>query len=68
MSLAVDSAQLALWDWDVATDSVWMTEEGRKFFGFEPGEPLHLRQPEPDRVHPDDKRGARDSDPACAGD
>ena len=39
MSLAVESAQLALWDWDMANDKVWMTDEGRKFFGFEPGEP-----------------------------
>ena len=53
MSLAVESAQLALWDWDVASDRVWMTEEGRKFFGFEPGEPLHYADLA-GRVHPDD--------------
>ena len=53
MSLAVESAQLALWDWDVANDRVWMTDEGRKFFGFEPGEPLHYANLA-GRVHPDD--------------
>jgi two-component system sensor kinase FixL len=53
MSLAVESAQLALWDLDVANDRVWMTEEGRKFFGFEPGEPLHYADLAR-RVHPDD--------------
>ncbi len=53
MSLAAESAQLALWDWDVANDTVWMTEEGRKFFGFEPGEPLHYADLT-GRVHPDD--------------
>ena len=53
MSLAVEGAQLALWDWDVASDSVWMTDEGRKFFGFEPGEPLHYANLA-GRVHPDD--------------
>ena len=42
MSLAAESAQLALWDWDVANDKVWMTDEGRRFFGFEPGEPIHF--------------------------
>ena len=26
MSLAVESAQLALWDWDVANDRVWITD------------------------------------------
>ncbi len=54
MSLAVESAQLALWDWDVANDRVWMTDEGRKFFGFEPGEPLHYATLA-GRVHPDDR-------------
>jgi C4-dicarboxylate-specific signal transduction histidine kinase len=49
----VESAQLALWDWDVANDSVWMTDEGRNFFRFEPGEPLHYASLA-GRVHPDD--------------
>ena len=53
MSLAVESAQLALWDWDVVNDRVWMSDEGRKFFGFEPGEPLHYADLA-GRVHPDD--------------
>ena len=54
MSMAVESAQLALWDWDVANDRVWMTDEGRKFFAFEPGEPLHFSHLA-GRVHPDDR-------------
>ena len=54
MSLAVESAQLALWDWDVANDRVWMTDEGRKFFGFEPGEPIDYANLA-GRVHPDDR-------------
>ena len=53
MSLAVERAQMALWDWDVTNDRVWMTEEGRKFFDFEPGEPLHYANLA-GRVHPDD--------------
>jgi len=53
MSLAVKSAQMALWDWDVANDRVWMTDEGRKFFSFEPDEPLHYESLA-GRVHPDD--------------
>jgi signal transduction histidine kinase len=56
MSLAAESAQLALWDWDVVNDTVWMTEEGRKFFGFEPGEPI-LFANLAGRVHPDDSAG-----------
>ena len=56
MNLAVESAQLALWDWDVANDRVWMTDEGRKFFGFAPDEPIHFSNFASlgGRVHPDD--------------
>ena len=54
MSLAVESAQLALWDWDVANDRIWITDEGRKFFGFEPGERVTSAKLG-GRVHPDDR-------------
>ena len=52
-SLAVESAQLALWEWNVANDTVWITDEGRKLFGFDPGEPVHFSNMA-GRVHPDD--------------
>jgi signal transduction histidine kinase len=54
MSLAVESAQMALWDWDVANDTLWMTQDGRKLFRFEPNEPLHFASLT-GRVHPDDR-------------
>jgi PAS domain S-box-containing protein len=53
MSLAAESAQLALWDWDVANNRVWMTDEGREFFGFAPGEPIDFASMA-GLVHPDD--------------
>jgi PAS domain S-box-containing protein len=53
MSLAVESAQMAVWDWDLANDRLWMSDEGRKFFGFDPLEPLHASNLS-GRVHPDD--------------
>jgi two-component system, LuxR family, sensor kinase FixL len=54
MSLAVESAQLALWEWDVANDKVWLTNDGQEFFGFVPGEPIdHATLA--GRVHPDDR-------------
>jgi len=40
MSLAVESAQIALWDWDVESDRVWMTRGGQKYFGLKRGEDL----------------------------
>jgi two-component system, LuxR family, sensor kinase FixL len=54
MILAAESAQLALWDWDMANDRVWMTDEGRKFFGFEPDVTIdHATLA--GCVHPDDR-------------
>ena len=54
MSVAVESAQLVLWDWDISNDKVWSTDEGLKMFGFEPGEPIdHATLG--GRVHPDDR-------------
>lgn len=54
MSLAAASAQLAVWDWDIESDQVWVTDEGRKFFGFAPGEYIdHATLG--GRVHPDDR-------------
>jgi signal transduction histidine kinase/integral membrane sensor domain MASE1 len=53
MSLAVQSAQMALWDWDATSDTVWMTDEGRTFFGFAPDARLHFSDLA-GRVHPED--------------
>jgi signal transduction histidine kinase/integral membrane sensor domain MASE1 len=56
MSLAVESAQVALWDWDSTSDGVWMTDNGRKFFGFDSGDsvPFSRLVSLDGRVHPDD--------------
>jgi PAS domain S-box-containing protein len=54
MSLAVESAQLAVWDWDMAHDQVWMADVGHTFFGFEENKPRHLSSLDV-RVHPDDR-------------
>ena len=53
LNLAAESAQLALWDWDMANDRVWITHGGQKFFGFEQGEPIRFSDLG-GRVHPDD--------------
>ena len=52
MSLAVESAQVALWEWDVANDKVWIQDEG--LFGFDPRTPLDHTSLE-GHVHPDDR-------------
>lgn len=54
MSLAAQSAHLALWEWDMSRDEIWMTNEGRKFFGGRPDERLDYATLG-GRVHPDDR-------------
>ena len=52
MSLASESAQLALWDWDLAKDVVWIEDQG--LFGFDPSAPIdHATLA--GSVHPDDR-------------
>jgi two-component system, LuxR family, sensor kinase FixL len=52
MSLAAESAQMALWDWDVANDRIWIDDKG--LFGFEPNAPIdHATLA--GSVHPDDR-------------
>ena len=52
MSLAAESAQLALWEWDLERPGV---DRGRTdFFGFEPNKPVDLATLA-GRVHPDDR-------------
>jgi len=52
MSLAAESAQLALWEWDLARDVVWVQDQG--LFGFPPNTPIdHATLA--GSVHPDDR-------------
>jgi len=56
MSLAAESAQMALWDWDVVKDLVWVQDEG--LLGFKPDVPVdHATLA--GALHPDD-RAARE--------
>jgi len=51
MSLAAESAQLVLWDWDLAKDKVWIEDQG--LFGFPPNAPVD-HGTLAGSVHPDD--------------
>jgi len=52
MSLAAESAQLALWEWDPARDVIWVQDQG--LFGFPPNKPIdHATLA--GSVHPDDR-------------
>lgn len=57
MSLAAESAQLVLWDWDITRDIVWIQDRG--IFGFPPSAAVdHATLA--GSVHPDD-RAMRDA-------
>jgi len=38
LNLAAASANLGMWEWDIIRDEIWMTDQGRAFFGFPPSE------------------------------
>jgi len=40
LNLAADSANLGMWEWDIARNEVWMTDKGRALLGFAPAEKL----------------------------
>jgi signal transduction histidine kinase/GAF domain-containing protein len=54
MNLAAEAANLAMWEWDVGKDEIWMTDKGRALYGL-------VRDARLDyaalvsRVHPDDR-------------
>ena len=54
LNLAADSANVGMWEWDIAHNEIWMTDKGRTLLGFAPSEKLdfnHFRN----RVHPEDR-------------
>jgi formate hydrogenlyase transcriptional activator len=54
LNLAVDSAEARLWEFDLSTDVVWITERGRKFYALAPGEELTFSRLL-SLVHPEDR-------------
>jgi len=54
ISLAAESANLALWTIDLKRHESWMSDQGRAIFGLVPNEPL-TRRLFFERVHPEDR-------------
>ena len=54
MSLAVTSARMGLWDWDIKQDTLIWNEYHELIMGYEPGTPNRTYRDFADRVHPDD--------------
>jgi two-component system, LuxR family, sensor kinase FixL len=58
LNLAADSANLAMWEWDIVRDEIWITEKGRSLFGFTPSEKLDFDRFQ-NRLHPEDRESVR---------
>jgi PAS domain S-box-containing protein len=54
LTLALDSAKMGLWDWDLATHRVTWTVHHEMILGYEPGKSDRTFKEWEDRVHPDD--------------
>jgi PAS domain S-box-containing protein len=61
--LAVAGANQGLWDWDLASDTVFMSARAQQLFGLEPSEPLRPRREWIAKWshHPDDRPRVRDA-------
>jgi PAS domain S-box-containing protein len=59
--LAVAGANQGLWDWDLDTDTMFVSARAQEFMGLEPSEPLRPRREwiELSTYHPDDIEAAR---------
>ena len=60
ISLAAESANLALWTIDFERDKSWMSEQGRVIFGLSPNDAL-TRDLFLNRVHPEDRRAVENA-------
>ncbi len=54
LSLAVDTAALGLWDWDVRTGDVLWNAHHERIFGYTPGQPHRTYQDFASRLPPED--------------
>ena len=54
VALAAEVAHLGVWELDTTTYDLWISDKGRKLFGFEPDGPISYAAFQ-DRVHPEDR-------------
>jgi two-component system, LuxR family, sensor kinase FixL len=54
LNLAADSADLGMWEWDIARDEIWITDKGRVLFGLASSEKLDFDRFR-SRLHPEDR-------------
>lgn len=54
LSLAAEAAQFAIWEWNVLTEEIHVSREGRQLYGVGPHEDFNLGRFN-EAVHPDDR-------------
>ncbi|HCN78061.1 MAG TPA: hypothetical protein DIT13_12815 [Verrucomicrobiales bacterium] len=54
LEMAASAAQLAPWEWDIQTNVIWTTNEGRRIYGIPPDEVVDFPR-FISTVHPDDR-------------
>jgi len=54
VALAAEAAHLGSWEWDLATNKIWLTGQARKLFQFEPEAEI-TSSIWSDRIHPEDR-------------
>jgi len=58
MGLAASAGNLGLWMWNIRSDDIWLSEEGRTLFGLAEAKPIHLSN-FLEAVHVDDRERMR---------
>jgi diguanylate cyclase (GGDEF)-like protein/PAS domain S-box-containing protein len=60
LKLALDSAELSLWDWDIPASRVHYDEAFAKLLGYKPGELPEDRRPWETLLHPEDAQAVNE--------
>jgi PAS domain S-box-containing protein len=55
LSEAQQLSRIGSWEWDIAADTVWWSDELFRIYGLEPGEVIPTYDRFLERVHPDDR-------------
>ncbi len=67
LAQAADAAHLALWEWDIGADRIWVSAGGQLIYGVEAGREIDFKRFAA-TVHPDDRRQVSQAvDAALAG-
>ena len=56
VALAAEAAHLGVWEFDTATERIWISDKVRQLFQFPPGDEITYGEFQK-RVHPDDRAG-----------